>query len=520
MARPDGSDWLLVQGGRVLLRDGDLHRPATADILVENGVIVAVAPDLSERADRLPDCRRIDARDRLVLPGFVNAHYHSHDVLAKGTMEEVPLETWRLLALPPQYPKRSREEVKVRTILGALECLKSGMTTVQDMVTLFPFDPDHLSAVIEAYEEIGIRAVVALQYADRKGIGTIPFWPEVFPPEYHDKLSTAAEPDARIDQLAHFEETWLAAARADDSRIGWALGPSAPERCTSGLLQRTRELSEKYDLPIFTHFYESKGMALQARVAYPQHGGSLVRALHEEGLLSPRLNLAHSVWLLDDEIALLAETGTRCVLNPLSNLKLKSGIPPVRRLQEAGVGFGLGCDNCSCSDAQNMFEAMKFAAMMTAVADHEPGPPQAEQLFRAATAGGAECIGRGHDLGAIAPGMRADLVLLDANDPSFVPLNSAVRQIVYTEAGRGVRTVIVDGEVLLEDGRATRIDEADLARRVAELMPEFLKDFEAIKDRVDGLAPYLAEAHRRIWAEEIGVDRIFHDSGRSPTGRR
>lgn len=510
---------LLITGGRVMAPGADPHRPATADILVEDGAIIAVGPDLSEETAKRPGIRRIDARGRLVVPGFVNAHYHSHDVLAKGLMEEEPLETWRLLALPPQYPKRSREEIKVRTLLGALECLKSGMTTVQDMVTLFPYDPDHLTAVVEAYEEIGIRAVVALQYADRKGIGTIPFWPEVFPEHLHSKLSTAAEPDARFDQIADFEETWITSS-VKRPTIGWALGPSAPERCTSALLQRTRELAEKHDLPIFTHFYESKGMALQARMAYPQHGGSLVRALHEEGLLSPRLNLAHSVWLLDDEIELLAETGTRCVLNPLSNLKLKSGVPPVRRLQEAGVGFGLGCDNCSCSDAQNMFEAMKFAAMVTAIADHEPGPPQAASMLEAATTGGAACIGRAHDLGAIAPGMRADMVLLDLEDPSFLPLNSATRQLVYTEAGRGVRMVIVEGRVVVEDGRATMIDETELARRVEDLMPGFLEDFAAIRARVDGMAPYLQEAHRRIWAENIGIDRVFHEPGRAPRLRR
>jgi guanine deaminase len=163
-----------------------------------------------------------------------------------------------------------------------------------------------------------------------------------------------------------------------------------------------------------------------------------------------------------------------------------------------------------------MFEAMKFAAMVTAIADKDPGPPQAEKLFSAATAGGAACIGRGHDLGVIAPGMRADLVLVDLSDPSFVPFNSAVRQLVYTEAGRGVRTVIVEGRVVLEDGRSTLVDEEEVYARVEEVMPGFMRDFEAIRARVDGLQPYLMEAHRRIWAEDVGEDRIFHERGRAP----
>jgi guanine deaminase len=138
-----------------------------------------------------PAVEVIDAHDHLVLPGFVNAHYHSHDVLAKGTLEEVPLESWRLYALPPQYPPRSVEEIYARTLLGALECLRSGMTTIQDMLTLYPYEDRHMDAVMAAYEKVGIRVVFALQYADRKGIETIPFWKDTFPAELHPLLSTA-----------------------------------------------------------------------------------------------------------------------------------------------------------------------------------------------------------------------------------------------------------------------------------------------------------------------------------------
>jgi len=275
----------------------------------------------------------LDAADRLIVPGFVNAHYHSHDILAKGTMEEVPLETWCMLALPPQYPARSREEIKVRTILGALECLRSGITTVQDMVTLFPFDPAHLDAVLEAYEEIGIRAVVSPQYADISRASRTPMWADVFPAELHADLSGAAEPDTRFDLLTYLEETYFASEPR--RRLTWGLGPIAPESCSTELVERTVELSTRYDLPIFTHLYESKSMALQARLDFPGYGGSLVRRMQSEGMLGPKVSLAHSVWMLPDEIDILASTGTNVTLNVVSNLKLKCGIPPIREFQDA-----------------------------------------------------------------------------------------------------------------------------------------------------------------------------------------
>jgi guanine deaminase len=504
---------LLIVNGRVMTPAADPHQPAVQDILVEGGKIARVGQGLAAERGAAAGVEMIDAAGKLVIPGFINAHYHSHDTLAKGTMEETPLETWRLLALPPAYPKRSRAEIKARTLLGALECLRSGMTTVQDMVTLYPFDPDHLEAVVEAYEEIGIRVVIALQYGDRRGIDTIPFWREVFPEALHGQLSTAAEPDARIDQLGHFIETYVERGKTGE-RIGWALGPSAPERCSPALIRRTADLSAKHGLPIFSHIYESKGMALQARREYPDHGGSLIRRMDAEGLLGPRLNLAHSVWLLADEIDILARTGTNVVINPLSNLKLKSGIPPIHALQQAGVSLALGCDNCSCSDAQNMFQAMKMFCLMAAISRIDGGPAQAPAAFAAATRGGAHAIGRS-DLGAIEVGRQADLVLLDLNDPSYVPLNSALRQLVYTEGGRAVRTVIVGGRAVIRDGVLTTMDERRLIDSIMAVVPGFQRDYAAIAARVERLRPYLEEAHRRIWAEDVGGDRLFRD----PLGR-
>src|SRR4030081_1817188 len=497
-ALPAGTT-LIVAGGRVILPDGDWHRPAIADIAIAGPTIAAIAPVFAPAAGA--PVETLDARGHLVVPGFVNAHYHSHDVLAKGTLEEVPLETWRLYALPPQYPPRSVEEVHARTLLGALECLRSGITTIQDMLTLYPFEDRHLDAVMGAYEQIGIRVVFSLQYADRKGLETIPYWKDIFPSELHPLLSTAAEPERQIDVLGHFETTRLKAPPR--ARRHWALGPSAPERCSPALMARTMELARRYDVPVYSHIYESRGMAIQARLTLPEHGGSLIKRLAAEGALDPRLNLAHSVWLAREEIELLAHSGTGVVLNPQGNLKMKCGIPPIRALQEAGVRVGLGCDNCSCSDAQNMFMAMKLYALLAAVSDPIPGPPQAAAALRAATEAGAEGARLGHVIGRIAPGHKADLTVIDLRDPGWSPLNSAVRQLVHVEAGRGVRPVIVNRAGVGRDRRLTTIDEDDIYDAVEAVMPGFRKDFAAISERVQRLQPWLDQAHARFVATEM-----------------
>ena len=160
---PGSAGVLLIKGGRVFDPSGNVDVPAIADILIIDGEIVEVGAGLDERirgSALLGNGRKvdevIDAGDRLVIPGFVNAHYHSHDVLLKGCFESIPLELWLMSALPPNYPKRSTSEIRARTLLGAIECLRSGITTVQDLATLYPFDEEHLDAVLQALSLIHI----------------------------------------------------------------------------------------------------------------------------------------------------------------------------------------------------------------------------------------------------------------------------------------------------------------------------------------------------------------------------
>src|SRR4051812_3156397 len=245
---------LLVTGGMVYDHDGDTDRPATADILVRGGRVVEVAPKIA--LDRKPD-ETLTAAGMLALPGFVNAHYHSHDVLMKGAWETLPLEMWLMKALPPSYPKRSREEIKVRALLGAWECLRGGITTVQDMVTLAPWDPDHLDALLEAYEQIGIRAVVALQFADLPGIASVPFWEEVVPKQHHGVLSGGIEPPKDNVDLFSLVEEQYRRHKARHARITWALGPSGPERCSRGFLERLAARSAAGKLTLYTHISQA-----------------------------------------------------------------------------------------------------------------------------------------------------------------------------------------------------------------------------------------------------------------------
>ena len=187
---------------------------------------------------------------------------------------------------------------------------------------------------------------------------------------------------------------------------------------------------------------------------------------------------------------------------------MKCGVPPIRLLQDAGVRIGLGCDNCSCSDAQNMFVAMKLYALLAAVSDPIPGPPQAASAIRSATEAGADGARMGHMLGRIAVGYKADLTVIDMHDPTWNPLNSAARQLVHVEAGRGVTHVIVDGSAVIRHRRLTTIDETTVYDAVAAVMPGFRKDFATISERVARLQPWLDKAHSQIMAADLDIERL------------
>ena len=492
---------LLIKGGQVYDHDGNIHKPDVADILVEHGEIVAVASEIGDIDTVTTEV--IDARGRLVIPGLINAHYHSHDTLCRGMFEELSLEMWLLYTLP-MGANRSKEEVRARTLVGALESLRCGITTVQDMLGLVPLDEDYVDVVLSAYRDIGIRVVFSPMVSDIPSAAMMRYRDDL-PQDVQEMLGTRAL--SMRDQL-DFLDAQYRRNRATGT-LHWAVAPFAPQRCTPKMLEGCAELAHKHDLCVYTHVYETRGQVLIARDQFGHHGGSLVNYLDSTGLLGPRLNIVHSVWISRAEMDRMADADAGIVLNHLSNLKLKSGVAPVCDLRDSGVRLGLGCDNCSGSDVQSVFQAMKLFCLFSAVSEPEPGPPLAHEALRHATLGNARTAGLQGRLGELKPGYKADMVLIDLNDVAYLPYNSAARQLVYTETGRGIDAVIVDGRPVIRDRKVTSIDEDGLRREVADLMRHFVEDYDKIVESRKRALPYMLDAHRKVWNAEIDVPNRF-----------
>jgi 5-methylthioadenosine/S-adenosylhomocysteine deaminase len=505
---------LLIRGGRVYHHDGDIDDPAVRDILIQGPDIVSVtAPHvdvevkekIAQRAAVSDEAQVIEARGKLVVPGFVNAHYHSYDVLAKGLLEDMPFDVWALHSQPSYFGRRSRAEIRARTLLGALECLRNGITTLQDMNSLVPQDEETLDIILGAYAEIGIRVVFSIAVRDVAALDIAPFLPPNIP-ETTMAMIRGIPKDAR-EEIA-FIEHQIKRLSPLPPRLTWGLSPSGPQRSSRALLEGISDLARRHKLPIFTHVYETKAQTAKARAIYGEHGGSMIRHLADIGLLTPRTTIAHGVWLTQDEIALMAEYGSGISHNPISNLKLKSGVAPMHAAMQAGVNVALGCDNCSCGDCQSMFQAMKMFCLLAAVTDPNPTGMRAADAIKAATLGGAHAMDLEGEIGAIQAGMKADLVVIDLDDIAYQPLNSVARQLVFSETGRGVETTIVDGKIVMIERRITTIDEVALRKELASVMPTFRHDFAKIAEANRLAIPYLLEANDRLKAHDVGINRF------------
>ncbi len=345
-----------------------------------------------------------------------------------------------------------------------------------------------------------------MQIGDRLRSGAVPFWDDLAVPESDSEIGGYSA-DVEADELLARVESAVKANAGRHSRLTWALGPSGPERCSPKLMAGLADISRRLGLRMFTHIYQAKAEAVVARSNYAAHEQSLVRYLKDCDALTPRMGLVHNIWISPREVDLVAESGASMILNPSSNIKTRSGIAPIALLRSSAVNLALGTDNCSCSDAQSMFHAMKLFSTLPGVVDPLAATPSAADAIRAATLGGASAVGLTGVVGEIKIGMAADISLLDLSDPIYNPLNNPARQIVYSEAGRGVRTVLVDGEIVVRDRKLVTVDEEALYQELLSLMPRLQDDFKAVRARAGKLAPYYENVFRRSLEFPLEFDR-------------
>jgi len=441
-----------------MIRPDTGHELRPGGVLVEGDSIAAVVTSEREQHDTRARARDvIDAAGMLVMPGLVNAHYHSYGTVLKGTENSLPLEPWALYTVA--YGRAlGAEAIRLAVLLGAAEMIRNGITACLDH---FPHTA-LADVALAAHEASGMRVAFA------------PFVHDVFdheflglalPPEIRAVLDTAprSEPAAAERMYRDLAGRW-------HGRVTILLGPNAFQRCSPRLIDLWRRLAADPGLHAHTHLLETRAQAACGAEMWP---GGTVAEMARAGLLSERLSVAHGVWLTPDETDLLARHDVTVVHNPASNLMLGSGRLPLTTLLERGVALALGTDSSNSGGRHDLFEVMRLALMLPRPDTSDPrGWPTARRIFDMATTGGAHAIGQAKVLGRIEPGHRADLVLLDPGTAGLAGTPVTVPHLVQHGGAAAVKSVMIDGAWVLRDGRILAFDESAVLERAATVAAE------------------------------------------------
>lgn len=383
----------------------------------------------------------LDAAGGIVMPGLLNSHCHSPETLARGVVDRIVYDDW-ISAIWPPLDQLTPEQIRIAVLLGCAEMLHSGTTAVVDHFRQTPMRLEAVETAVAAYREAGVRCALAIMVRDR----SMPKWVTANGADIGDLCRAAA--DAWHDP---------------EGLTTVMIAPSAPHRCTDKLLETVGQVAADYNLFMQMHVDENQSQRHEANEFY---GHSSIRHLDSIGLLDPRLSLAHCVWVDDVDLNLLAGHDVTVVHNPVSNLRLGSGVAPIPEMLERGITVTLGADGAASNDSQNMLEVMKLASLLPGTSG-VTGRPTVRDILAMTTGVAGARFGM-TEVGMIAGGQKADIVVFDGHDPRLHPLNDVHRQIVFAGAGLRARHVVIDGRVVVRDGGIQTFDERALLREADE----------------------------------------------------
>ncbi|MBI4790730.1 MAG: amidohydrolase [Chloroflexi bacterium] len=412
---------LVIRQGHVLTLDPKSTCYPLADVGVRDGAISAIGPDLSGRG-RV----EINANGNAVLPGLVNCHMH--ETLLRGFCEDLPLMRWLEEICFPIDKSLQPKHQRAAAYMNQLEMIRGGITTFLD---IYRYPAQAAAVALES----GLRAIFSPQIIEN-------------PPGAGESLES---------NLAFVQE-WK--DRVPGRIFTW-FGPHAPYSNSAETYQQISRLAREYQVGIHTHLAETLD---EIKMFQSKTGKTPVAYLADLGLLSDRLVVAHAVHLSGEDIHLLAEHDVSVAHNPSSNMKLASGVAPIPDLLAAGVRVGLGTDSNLSNNNLDMFEEMRLAAMLQKLARRDAEAMPCDKVLRMATCEAAACLGLGEQIGSLAVGKRADIIIVNLHAPHMWPIlagpaSNVIEQLVYSASAGDVLTTIVDGKILMRDRQVLTLDE-------------------------------------------------------------
>ena len=420
---------ILIKGGTLVTMD-DNDSIVRGDLLIRDGRIASTG-ETGVTADII-----IDAAGCAVLPGFIQTHIHLCQTLFRGAADDLLLLDWLKTRVWPMEAAHTAESVRASAKLGIAELIKGGTTCALTMETV-----NHTDQVFRVVEETGFRATVGKCMMD-KG--------DDVPAELHENT------DSSINESLALLDEWHGKG---DGRIGYCFAPRFALSCTSELLSRVAQLARERNVIVHTHASENKN---ECALVEHQTGLRNVAYLDSLGLTGQHVMLAHCVYLDAEELDILATTRTNVAHCPSSNLKLGSGIAEITRMLDAGISVSLGADGAACNNRLDMFTEMRTMALLQKVL-HGPEVIPAKEALRMATISGAKALGLEKEIGSLETGKLADLAVVNLNSLHAIPSTDLVSALVYSAQTADVRSVVIDGRVVMDEGRLLTLDEKSVS---------------------------------------------------------
>ena len=432
---------LLLTGGAVVTVDdaGTVLDPGW--VRVDGNRIVETGPGDAPHSARRGVDEVIDTTGSVVMPGMTNAHTHLFQAFFRGLADDKPLLDWLRDCIWPGAVHLDRESAHIAAMAGLIENLRGGATTVIDHQYVH-IDEAIDDAVCRAADELGVRFLLAHGWADRN---------------YHEPLVETAE--TAIRRAGEVHARWDG---HDDDRIRVELAPLIPWGCSDDGMRATVAAARSWGRGTHIHCAET---AVEVEMSVDERGLRHVPWLKQLGVLGPDVQLVHSVWLDDDELDLVAASATIVIHCPVSNMYLGSGVARIVEMRERGITIALASDGPGSNNRQDMFEAMKATALLQKVHHLDAVVLQPEDVLQMACRGGAAAFGMPDAFGSIAPGQRADMVVIDLWSPFVMPVHRLPSALVYNATPREVAHVIVDGRTRIRDGVLVGVDEREVLAR-------------------------------------------------------
>lgn len=428
----------VIENGTVLTVDEKNTIHKTGYVVVENDRITAVGagkPDarLRDGAERI-----IDAGLKAVMPGMVNAHTHLFQSFIRGLADDKPLLKWLETAIWPVAAVMDGENAEMAARLGLIENIRGGATSVIDHQYVHT-EPAVDDGVFRAALDTGVRFRHAFGWADMN---------------YHPSLQLKA--DYVISEMERLHAAWQGKG---NGRLSFEPAPVIPWGCTDDSMRRNWELVKKWGSGMQIHVAETQE---EIDMNLKDRGNRHIEWLKELGMLGPEVQLVHSVWLADNELELVRESGACVVHCPVSNMYLASGAARIPEMKRMGIHVALASDGPGSNNNQDMMEVLKTTALLAKLSTLDAMALMPDDVIRFATMGGAHAMGIPAEIGSLEVGKKADIILIDLDSPFAMPVHRANSAIVYNLGSAAVDTVMVDGEILLEEKEFTKIDEKKL----------------------------------------------------------